>query len=165
MSTETPYTAGVSAGTVLQVLIDRRQDLATSLVEWYRGFCVGVRSARNPRAERLIALVAKGKDAAADTGFVAASQAAICLPVECTESLVDEYEHNAGPHEPKPPDRQHLQSILDGFPYTAGAKYSATFNPETNCLQCRHEWPIDKECAICEQPLGLFTPPDHWEPR
>lgn len=159
MSSEPPYTAGFSAGSALQVLIDRRQDLATSLVEWYRGFCAGVRSARNPRAERLIALCAKGKEPAADMGFVAASQAAICLPIECTESLADEYE-NARAHEPKPPNTQHLHSIIDdlAFPRNARTKHAT-------CLQCRHEWPIDSECAICEQPLAPFTQPNHWEPR
>lgn len=34
---------------------------------------------------------------------------------------------------------------------------------DATCLNCRHDWPVDIECAVCEQPSGPFTKPNHWE--
>lgn len=34
---------------------------------------------------------------------------------------------------------------------------------DATCRTCRHDWPIDIECAICEPTAGPFTKPNHWK--
>lgn len=70
----TPYSAGAYAGAMLASILLHRQDLQTSLVEWYRGFCDGAQLPRNPEAERVIAQHAATRDGFGNTGFVVACQ-------------------------------------------------------------------------------------------
>jgi hypothetical protein len=49
--------------------------------------------------------------------------------------------------------------------HNLGAKFGSTFDGKSNCLDCQHDWAIDKECAICDQPLGPFTKPSCWKER
>lgn len=70
----TPYSAGAYAGAMLASILIHRQDLATSLVEWYRGFCDGAQLPRNPEAERVISQHAASREGAVNAGFVVACQ-------------------------------------------------------------------------------------------
>jgi hypothetical protein len=45
-----------------------------------------------------------------------------------------------------------------------GKHLAVVDHSEATCLNGRHDWPTDAECAICEPTSGPFTKPNHWEP-
>ena len=68
----TPYGAGCEAGVAIRRLMASREDRATSLVEWYRGFCNGAWMMPLPGAEASIRQKAPFTDAPVHTALMSA---------------------------------------------------------------------------------------------
>lgn len=50
--------------------------------------------------------------------------------------------------------------------HNEGAKFAlSAFEGKWSCLDCQHDWLIDNECKICDQPQGPFTRPTCWKER